>query len=168
METLLIALAAVVLFSMAYAALSAAPWVPTKKGDIDRLIRLADLKPGETVYELGCGDARVLIKLAKKTGTRGVGVELSILQLLVAKLRAALSRTGVQVRWRNLFHTNLGNADLVYLFLMPDAYAALRKKFEAELKPGARVVSYVWPIPGWEPKTVDRRERSCDLYLYQR
>ncbi len=168
MEPILILVLAVVLFTMAYAAISAAPWVPTKKGDIERLVELADLKPGEVVYELGCGDARVLVQLAKKTRIRGVGIELSILQMLVAKLRAALSRTDVQIKWRNLFHTNLSQADLVYLFLMPDAYAALRPKFERELKPGACVVTYVWPIPGWQPVSVSKAAGRCDLYLYKR
>lgn len=165
---ILLALAAFFLFTMAYAAVSAAPWVPTKKRDIGRLKDIAKLKAGEIVYELGCGDGRVLIELTKNSGARGIGIEMSALHVLIAKLRAAIGKALVEVRWGNLFKTNLAEADVVYLFLMPEAYKKLRPKFEAELKPGARVVSYVWPIPGWEPKEISKEQGKLDLYLYQR
>ncbi len=168
MESVLIILLAAVLFSAAYAGLSAAPWVPTKKGDIERLVTLAKVKPGDVVYELGCGDGRVLVKLVQTLGARGIGIEISILQMLVAKIRAAMSHADVTIKWASLFKTSLRNADFVYLFLMPAAYAKIRPKLEAELKPGARVVSYVWPIPGWEAKEVSKEAGKLDLYLYER
>jgi SAM-dependent methyltransferase len=168
MEAFFILLLAVVLLSAAYAGLSAAPWVPTKKGDIERLLKLARLQPREIVYELGCGDGRVLVKLVQTSGARGVGIEVSILQMLVAKIRAAISHADVSIKWASFFKTNLRDADFVYLFLMPAAYAKIQPKLEAELKPGARVVTYVWPIQGWEAKEVSREEGRLDLYLYER
>ena len=158
----------VLIFSMAYAAGSGAPWVPTWRRDIERFLALAEPKAGERMVELGCGDARVVVTAAKERGVKGVGVELSILQAVAAKIRALISRTGVRIKWQNAFHTNLKDADLVYLFLMPETYAKIRPKLEAELKPGARVVSYVWPIPGWEPAKSDRLIGANSLYLYQR
>ena len=154
--------------SMAYAAKSGAPWVPTWRRDIERFLALANPQKGELMYELGCGDGRVVVTAAKERGVRGVGVELSILQAVAAKVRAMLSGTGVKIRWRNAFHVNLRDADLVYLFLMPETYEKIRPKLEKELKPGARVVSYVWPIPGWTPAAADRAEGQNALYLYQR
>lgn len=163
---LLIAL--VVTFSFAYASLSGAPWVPTWKADIERLIQMLRLKPGEKLYELGCGDGRVCTTVAKRSGATCVGIELSIAQCAVAKLRAKLSGAKkIRIKWGNAFKADLSDADAVYMFLMPDTYESLRPKFEKELKPGARVVSYVWPIPGWTPVHVDRAEGKPALYLYE-
>ncbi|HLD18094.1 MAG TPA: hypothetical protein VJB99_03420 [Patescibacteria group bacterium] len=158
----------IMLISMAYAAVSGAPWVPTRRKDIDRILRLADPKAGEIMYDLGCGDGRIIVRAARECGVFGVGIELSLLQALVAKVRSWRSGSNVHIRWTNVFRTDLRNADVVYLFLMPEAYAKIRPKLEAELKSGARVLSYVWPIPGWVPTTVDDREGAAKLYLYVR
>ncbi len=165
---ILLALVLVLAFSVAYASASGAPWVPTWRRDIERFLVLAQPVAGERMFELGCGDGRVVITAAKERGVSGVGVELSLLQVLVANVRSLWSRSGVRIRWQNAFNADIKNADLVYLFLMPETYAKIRPKFEAELKPGARVVSYVWPIPGWEPTKIDRLEGANSLYLYQR
>src|SRR3989338_2106643 len=136
----------IVLGSLGYGALSAAPWVPTRKKDIDRLKCLANISPGEMVYELGCGDAHVLSSLVKTTGAKGVGIEVSLLQYLFAKRRSLRKDSSLHIYWKSLFSVSLSDADVVYLFLMPEAYAKLRSKFEQELKPGTRVITYVWPI----------------------
>ncbi len=162
----LFAILFILLCSFAYAAWSAAPWVPTKKHDVERVRALLDLKPGEVVYELGCGDGRMCAALAHE-GVRAVGLELSVLQWFAAKLRTWKNRD-VEIRLANLYHYDLSKADAVYMFLMPEAYEKLRLKFERELKKGARVVSYVWPIPGWEPARIDRKEGAPNLYLYIR
>ena len=158
----------IILGSLGYGALSAAPWVPTRKKDIDRLIRLAGTHPGEVVYELGCGDARVLSCFVKTTGTKGIGIEVSLLQYAFAKMRSWWIGPNLRIYWKNLFSVSLSEADVVYLFLMPEAYAKLRPKFEQELKPGARVITYVWPIPGWESEQVDAQEGRATIFLYKR
>jgi len=154
------------LCSFAYAAWSAAPWVPTKKHDVERARNLLALRAGETVYELGCGDARMCLALAQD-GARAVGIELSFLQWLAAKIRAR-NREDVEIRLANLYRHDLSQADAVYMFLMPEVYKKLCPKFERELKPGSRVVSYVWPIEGWEPTVKDEKEGAPNLYLYLR
>lgn len=68
----------------------------------------------------------------------------------------------------NAFKHDLSDTDVVYLFLMPETYEKIRPKFEAELKPGARVISYVWPIPDWEPTEINESKDSPKLFLYQR
>lgn len=157
------------LASFAYAAVKGAPWVPTRARDLQRIVRLLDVKPGQTVYELGCGDGRVSTLLAKQTGAQVIGVELSLAQWLAATVRKYVTRTpNVHFRLRDVFAVDLSKADVVYLFLMPEAYANLKPKFERELKPGAKVLTYVWPIEGWEPKTVDIQKGSENLYLYER
>jgi len=154
--------------STAYAANQGAPWVPTRKKDIERFLNFIQMKPGEKFYELGCGDARLAIAAAKKYGVNSVGVELSIPQVAAAIIRNRLSKTQVKIKWANLFKVDLSDADIVYLFLMPETYAKIKPKLERELKPGARVVSYVWPIVGWEAEKVESVEGKLSLYLYRR
>lgn len=169
MFTLLFILVLIFLCSLTYAARAGAPWVPTWKRDIDRLATLLDLKPGERFFELGCGDGRVSIELAKLSGAHATGVELSLLQWLVAQIRRVLGHhKNVTFVLGNAFNVDLTNADAVYLFLMPATYKKIRPKLERELKPGARVVTYVWPMPDWTPTRVDTFVKAPSLYLYQR
>ncbi len=170
----------ILLFSLAYASASGAPWVPTFRGDIDRLKKLLALQDGEKFVELGCGDGRVSMFLATlvASGSDGtkvprncnlVGVELSLLQYLIANIRRVMLRTwNVRFVLANAFQYNLRDADAVYMFLMPETYEKIRPKLEAELRPGTRVVTYVWPIEGWEPSVVDEVEGKSKLFLYRR
>ena len=159
----------IILFSLAYAASSGAPWVPTWKRDIDRLSRLLELKDGAKFYELGCGDGRVCLELARRHKIFAVGIELSILQWLIANLRRFFSQAH-QTKFilGNIFSRDYSEADAVYLFLLPETYEKIRLKLEKELKPGARVVTYVWPIDGWQPIRVDECRGAAKLFLYQR
>jgi SAM-dependent methyltransferase len=166
---ILVAILFILVLSFAYAAVKGAPWVPTRARDFDRLVKLIDVKPGQKVYELGAGDGRVSVLIAKRTGATMVGIELSIAQYIAACFRRILSRVpNVYFSLGNAFNVNLSDADAVYLFLMPDAYAKLKPKFEKELKPGAKVITYVWPMEGWTPTVVDKVEGTQTLYLYVR
>lgn len=158
----------IIVASTVYAASQGAPWVPTKKKDVARFLDFVDMKPGEKFYELGCGDARLAIAAAKKFSVKAVGVELSIPQVVAAIIRNWLAKTEVKIKWANLFKTDLSDADIVYLFLMPEPYAKLKPKLEKELKPGTRVITYVWPMVGWEAEKVDSVEGKLKLFLYRR
>ncbi len=155
--------------SLAYAASCGAPWVPTWKKDLQRIIHLVDLKPGETFIELGCGNARVCRAVASQSKAHVIGVELSLLQFLIAWIHTKLSGLkNIQIKFGNAFNQDLSKVDVVYMFLMPEAYAKIRSKLEAELKPGSRVVTYVWPIEGWEPECIDEAAESSKIYVYHR
>lgn len=157
------------LFSLAYAAANGAPWVPTWKKDFKRIERLLDLKDGETFIELGCGNGRVCRDLAIKHNVKIIGIELSLLQFLVAWIQTKLSGLkNITIKFGNAFNQDLMKVDALYMFLMPETYAKIRPKLEKELKPGARVVTYVWPIAGWEADEVDEIEGSQKIYLYKR
>lgn len=151
------------LTSAAYAAQRGAPWVPTWKKDLVRIKQLAGLKPSERFIELGCGTGRVCRFIERHTAADCTGVELSIVQWLWAK---AFSPK-VHIVLGDVFHHDLSSYDVVYLFLMPETYAKIRPKFERELKPGTRVITYVWPLPNWQPVKVDHEEGLSDLYLYE-
>ncbi len=157
----------VLLASLAYAAASGAPWVPTRKQDLDRIHKLLKLKDGEKFVELGCGNGRVCRHLAQKNpGVAVHGVELSLLQYLVAALQASATRSRARYRFGNVFGKNLNEYDAVYMFLMPETYEKIESKLRSELKPGTRVISYVWPIPEWEAEEISKAAGQLDLYLY--
>ena len=169
----------VFLLSLAYASASGAPWVPTWKKDLERILKLVDVKDGETFVELGCGNGRVCRYVAARSNAKVIGVELSLLQFCIAWLQAKASGLkNIEIRFGNAFHYDLKDVDVLYMFLMPETYEKIRPKLESELsggagsgsagKPGSRVVTYVWPIAGWEPTKIDEVEGSQKIYLYQR
>jgi len=166
MQAIAVLLFLLIAISFAYAAWRGAPWVPTRRQDMERLSRLLDLKPGQRFYDLGCGDGRVCLAVSRASGATGVGVELSILQWVIGSVRARLSGLPVSMRLADMDRISLAYADAVYLFLLPDVYARLRPNFERDLKPGAKVVTYVWPMPGWEADRIDHEDGSADLHLY--
>ncbi len=156
------------LFTFTYASLRAAPWVPMHGGDVERFLKLADIKPGQIMYDLGCGDARVVCGAAK-AGAKATGFEVSLLPYLIARVRIVLQKLpNAHLRYKDIWNANLRDADIVYFFLMPKIYPKLKEKLEREIKPGAKVIAYVWPLPGWTPIGVDKQEKKPTLYLYQK
>ncbi len=157
-----------VLLTAGYAGLKGAPWVPTRKRDVDRFLGVAGITPGMVMVDLGCGDGQLVIAAAK-AGAIARGYEISIFPYILARLRVIFSGTDhATILFRDLWKVDLRDADLVYFFLMPDKIAALKEKFERELKPGAKVVAYVWPVKGWTPERLLIEPGLTNLYLYKR
>ncbi len=154
----------------AWGAVKAAPYVPTRSADVDRMLRLAHIKPGELVYDLGAGDGRFLLTTARKFRARGVGFEISLLPYVIGKIRIALSGLpNVKLSYTDFFQVDLSTADVIVCFLTPMAMAKLKPKFERELKPGSRVVSYAFAVPDWTPTKKDKPQPNImGVYLYQR
>lgn len=166
MLTLLILL--IFLFTFIYASMRAAPWVPMHGKDVERVIKLADIKPWMRMYDLGCGDARVVCAAAR-AGAHATGFEVSLLPYLIAHVCCALQKNkNARIRFRDFWRADLRGADVVYFFLMPKIYPKLKEKLERELKPGAKVIAYVWPMHGWTPTAVDRISGRPTLYVYTR
>ncbi|MBI4779379.1 class I SAM-dependent methyltransferase [Candidatus Falkowbacteria bacterium] len=157
-------------FSIIFSALSFAPWVPSRSRDLKRIFKLADLKPGEIFYDLGCGDGKVALYAAKNYKVKAIGLEISLPFYLICKLRQALSgRAKIEFKLKNLYKENLALADAVYFFSIPHA---LNEKFclklKQELKPGAKIISYAFKLPDWQPKTTDRpSKKDLPVYLYE-
>jgi len=121
------------------------------------MLTLAQLKPGEIIYDLGCGDGRVVIMAAQEFGASGVGVEMR--EDLVKQALSKVSELGLDGRVKivqsDLFKVDLAQADVVTLYLTTSANDKVKPKLESELKPGARVVSHDYEILGWRPVKVD-------------
>lgn len=154
-----------ILLTSAYAGWKGAPWVPTWSKDINRIIKLADIKPGEKFIDLGCGDGR-LAQAAAKKGARAVGYEISLLPFLAAKIRQILARESYKIYFKNFWEADLSEADIVYVFLMEKIYPRLENKLKKELRPGTKVITYVWPLPNWKVATYDEKEGQPKLYLH--
>jgi SAM-dependent methyltransferase len=119
-------------------------YVPTTQPVIDRMLKMAKVHPLDVVYDLGCGDGRMVIAAAKQYGARGVGVDLDPRRIREARANAKAAGVEKLVTFRvgDLFETDLREADVVLLYLLPELNRRLKPKLFAELKPGARVVSH--------------------------
>jgi len=148
-----------------------APYVPSPQPVVERMLEAAHLKPGETVYDLGCGDGRILITAAERFQAKGVGIELSA--ELVQQARDTVRKRGLQnwitVVQGNLLEADVSAADVVTLYLLTSLNTRLQPKFEQTLKPGARVVSHDFAIRGWAPARVEKvtvARRTHTIYVY--
>lgn len=160
-----------ILGTLALGGILAAPWVPLWQNDVRRLLTIAGAKPNELVYDLGAGDGRVIITAAKEYGCRARGFEIALLPYLVCRIRIWLAGVSQHVKliYANFFTANLGDADIICAFLTPRAMEKLKTKFEKEVKPGCRILSYAFAIPGWEPDIVDKpNEKTTVIYRYTR
>lgn len=163
-EGIFLAVLLVVIGTFAWGALRGAPWVPTKHGDAKRAVALAQPKPGDHVVDLGCGSGEVLAAFAVQ-GCRVEGWELAVLPWLVSWWRLRKHRDA-NIHFGDFWNVRI-DADIVYIFLMPKTLERLAKKLRDELRPGTRVISYAFPIPGLTPATVDKVPERPTLYLYQ-
>lgn len=158
------------LITMFWTCISVAPWVPTKKKDLTEIFRMAELKPGEKFYELGSGDGRVVFFVQEKFKARAIGLETALPLVLYSRLVALLKgNKEVVFKYKSMFKEDLSQADVVYIYLLPKTLEKkLKDKFKKELKPGARVISYIFSIKGLEPEKKERiREKGYSVYLYR-
>jgi len=132
-----------------------APYVPTPRHVVMKMLTLADVSSADVVYDLGSGDGRILITAAKKFGARGVGIEIDSQLVRTARRKARRAGVADQVTFRqgNLFGADLSTATVVTLYLWPDMNNRLRPKLQRELKPGSRVVSHSFDIDKWPADT---------------
>jgi SAM-dependent methyltransferase len=153
--------------TFSYACLLAAPWVPMYARDVKRGIGLAEIKAGERFYDLGAGDGRTLLAAAA-LGAQAEGFEISLLPYLIAKFKIIFSKVKnkPKIYFRDLWKINLGQADVIFVFLLPRIMQKMKEKMEKELKPGARIICYTWPMPGWTAAKVSEAEGGSKVYLY--
>jgi len=145
---------------------------PTPDEVIEKMLELADVKENDVLYDLGCGDGRVLIKAAKERKVKCVGIEIK--KELVDEAQKRVAREGlerlIKIVHGDIFQEDISDATVVYLYLTTELNAQLKPKLEKELKKGTRVVSHQFEVPGWRAvKTegvVDMFGQVHRLYLY--
>ncbi len=129
------------------------PYEPSSEEVVGAMLEIAKVGKNDLVYDLGCGDGRIVIAAAQKAGARGVGVDLDPERIKesIENARKASVTDRVQFFQQNLFQTEIGNATVVMLYLWPEVNLKLRPKLFRELKPGTRVVSHSHDMGSWEP-----------------
>jgi len=147
-------------------------WVPSDLAVVNEMLTLARVGRDDVVYDLGCGDGRIVIEAARRFGARAVGVDLD--PKLLGEARRNAVRAGVADRVtfleQDLFATDLGDATVVTLYLSPEVNLRLRPKLLRELRPGARIVSHEHDLGDWMPDRsvlVPLTERNHRVFLWR-
>ncbi len=143
------------------------PYVPTPQPVVDAMLQLAQVNSNDVIYDLGSGDGRIPITAAQKFGIRGVGIDINPQRIQEANANA--QRAGVtdrvEFRQQDLFQTDLRNASVVSLYLLPDVNIKLRPKLLRELRPGTRIVSHAFDMGEWKPQQVQQVDGKT-IYLW--
>ncbi len=142
-----------------------APWVPAPNEKILKMLEMLEIKPGEKVYDLGSGDGRILIIAAQRFRAEGVGIEIDPLRVWYSRFLIRIKGLfpKIKIIRQNLLDADLSGADVVILFLLPKILGKLKIKLTSELKPGARIACYRYPLDLPEIAQ-DEKEK---IFLYQ-
>lgn len=129
-------------------------FVPTPNDVVAKMLEMAKVTQSDTVYDLGCGDGRIVIAAAQKYGARGVGVDIDPERIAEARVNAQQAGLSDRVRFvqGDLFETDISAATVITLYLLTELNIKLRPKLLAELKPGTRVVSHAFSMGEWKPE----------------
>ena len=140
-----------------------APWVPSSMKNVHRMLVLANVQPGDVVYDLGCGDGRTIITAALGYKAKAVGIEVDPFRYIWCQIAISILglRDRVKVIYGNFFNQDLSKADVVTCYLLPETNKKLEDKFHRELQPGTRVVSNAFLF-----HTVPLSDRNGDIHLY--
>lgn len=127
-------------------------FVPTPMAAVERMIEMAEIKPGNVVYDLGCGDGRIVVAAAKLHGVKAVGVDISAERVAESRERARAAEVEalVEIRQADIFDLDLDSADVVFLYLTPRLNERLMPQLR-RLKPGARIISYEFDMGAAKP-----------------
>ena len=145
-------------------------YVPTPKSIVRQMLRLAQLRRGETLLDLGAGDGRILIEAARSFGAHCVGIEIDPERVTRLKERLRSTRVEAKVIEGDLMELDLSEADVVTIYLSDSVNLKLAPKLRRELKPGARIVSLDYSLPGWRHEkevTVKNAAMTRTIYLYR-
>jgi len=160
-----LSLAMLILLSISWTQARGAPWVPTSMREVHKMLAMAEVGPNDVVYDLGCGDGRIIVAAAQRYGARAVGIEIDPLRYLWCQLLITVLglRGRVHVILGDFFAQDLRDADVVTCYLLQSTNKKLEEKFATELKPIARVVSHDFTFPRLKKVRWDSED---SLYLY--
>lgn len=162
------------LLVLAAAQVPRAPFVATPPDVVDRMLALARVTSNDVVYDLGCGDGRIVIAAAQKFGARGVGVDIDPVRVAEARRNAAGAKVDHLVTFRveDALATDVSGATVVTLYLLASQNVALKPALMKQLRSGARVVSHNFAMGDWQPDLVDTFTsadgQTRTLYLWKR
>lgn len=151
------------LIGLSWFAGSDAPYVPTKMGAIRKILKLAGVKKGKKLYELGSGDGRVVIEAAKLKAL-SFGIEQSWIRVIYSKYIAAkLKLQNAKFYHGNIFKRSYGDADIIYIYLLHKGVKKLEEKLKKELTKGSVIITQTYHFPKWKPF-----KKEGHFWLYRR
>ena len=135
-----------------------APYIPTPQDVVDRMLEVAEVTNKDTVFDLGCGDGRVVVTAAKKYGARGVGIDIDKDRISESKRNARDAGVAQLVRFEqgDILTADVSTATVVTLYLVSSANLKLRPILTRQLQPGSRIVSHAFGMGDWQPDKVDK------------
>ena len=144
------------------------PYEPSSEEVVTAMLEIAQVGKDDLVYDLGCGDGRIVIAAAQKAGARGVGVDLDPERVKESSENARKAKVNDRVQFfqQDLFQTDIGKATVVMLYLWPEVNLKLRPKLLRELKPGIRVVSHSHNMGNWEPDQTVTVPQGHNVYFW--
>jgi predicted RNA methylase len=153
-----------IIVSLYWTRIVGGPWVPSSMQIVNRMMELAEVNPDDVVYDLGCGDGRIILTAALRYHARAVGIEIDPLRYLWCQFLITIlfQRKRIRIIFGNFYKMNLSEADVVMCYLMPDALVKLENKFRQELQSETRVVTNKYIFP-----TLDmvREDGNARLYI---
>ena len=143
-------------------------FVPTSNRRVEAFLGAVPMNPGDFLVDIGCGDGRVLKAASTRYHIRALGFEVNLLAYATARIRT-IRCPEVRIKRQDFNKADIRQADVVFCYLFPDVLKSVVKKLEAEVRPGTRVVSCNFPLPGWHPFEVLRPPSSRHgdpIYIY--
>ncbi|HUC02093.1 MAG TPA: class I SAM-dependent methyltransferase [Candidatus Paceibacterota bacterium] len=146
---------------------SGAPYFPTPTRAIRAALRAAELRPGESFYDLGAGTGRALLIAEHEFGARATGFEISPLFAAIALADLFLHRSRATIKMADFFKEDIGGADVIFCFLAIRTMARMEEQIGRQAKAGARIIVYAFPLPGMKPTQVIPVRGQWKMYLYR-
>lgn len=146
-----------------------APWVPLEPHIVNRVMEMAEVKPGDIFYDLGSGDGRVVIAAAS-LGAKAFGIEINLFRVWYSRFCIFLFGLfgRAKIIQKNIFDIDLSKADIVFIYLLQETNEKIFPKFVKELHPGTRVLSPAFTFPEWKPVKIDPNGTMYGpLHLYR-
>ncbi|HPU56328.1 MAG TPA: 50S ribosomal protein L11 methyltransferase, partial [Verrucomicrobiota bacterium] len=134
-------------------------FVPTPQPAVEKMLEMAEIKPGDVVYDLGCGDGRIVVTAARKYGVKAVGFDVDPQRIKESLENVKSNKVEhlVEIKQQDIFTVDLSKADVVTLYLLPSLNVKLIPQLE-KMKPGSRIVSYSFDMAGVKPDATEKHE----------
>jgi hypothetical protein len=153
----------VVMVPTMYVMITGAPFVPTQMAQVRRMLKAADIKKGDRLYDIGAGDGRLVHHAKTEYGADSIGYEYSPLVWTWSKILNLFWRSGAKLRYGNMWKQDFSDADFIVCYLLPKAMNRFKKEIWPTLKPGCKIISHAFSVPDLKPDKKLPRNRDQKL-----
>lgn len=144
------------------------PFVPTPMNAVHKILKNANIKKNDKVYDIGAGDGRFVHFAEKDYGAKATGFEIDPFVFLLAKIRQYFFSWKGKIIFGNFSKQNISDADVVICYMLPRTLKKFQKKYDKELKQGTRIISYVFHIDNWKPKKIIPKTKKINkIFIYK-